>query len=73
MLNDIYKSSSSECRIAYLRYLNPVGAHESGLTEEDPLGNPNNIYPQITKVAIGELNEIRYMAQIGLLMTVQAL
>ena len=58
-LNDIYKSSPSEWRIACLRYFNPVGAHESGLIGEDPLGKPNNLYPQITKVAIGELNEIK--------------
>ena len=58
LLNDIYKSSPTEWRIACLRYFNPVGAHESGLIGEDPLGKPNNIYPQITKVAIGELKEI---------------
>ena len=59
LLNDIYTSSPLEWRIACLRYFNPVGAHESGLIGEDPLGKPNNIYPQITKVAIGELNEIK--------------
>ncbi len=59
LLNDIYKSNPSEWRIACLRYFNPVGAHESGLIGEDPLCKPNNIYPQITKVAIGELNEIK--------------
>ena len=58
-LNDIYKSNPSEWRIACLRYFNPVGAHESGLIGENPLGKPNNIFPQITKVAIGELNEIK--------------
>ena len=41
------------------RYFNPVGAHESGLIGEDPLGEPNNIYPQITRVAIGKLDEIK--------------
>ena len=59
LLNDIHNSYPSEWRIACLRYFNPVGAHESGLIGEDPLGKPNNIYPQITKVAIGELSEIK--------------
>ena len=42
-----------------LRYFNPVGAHESGLIGEDPISNPNNIYPQITKVALGKQDKIR--------------
>ena len=46
LLNDIYKSSPSEWRIACLRYFNPVGAHESGLIGEDPLGKPNNYIPR---------------------------
>ena len=58
-LNDIYKSSPQEWRIACLRYFNPVGAHESGLIGEDPLGKVNNLYPQITKVAVGKLSEIK--------------
>ena len=45
-------------RIVNLRYFNPIGAHPSGLIGEDPLGKPNNLFPQITKVAIGELEKI---------------
>ena len=45
--------------IASLRYFNPVGAHESALIGEDPLGKPNNIYPLITQVAIGKIKEIK--------------
>ncbi|TAK90645.1 MAG: UDP-glucose 4-epimerase GalE [Burkholderiaceae bacterium] len=41
-------------RIAYLRYFNPVGAHESGLIGEDPQGIPNNLMPYIAQVAIGK-------------------
>ncbi len=59
ILRDLYNSESSQWRIACLRYFNPVGAHESGIIGEDPLDNPNNLYPQITKVAIGKLNEIK--------------
>ena len=40
-------------RIARLRYFNPVGAHESGLIGEDPLGVPNNLMPFIAQVAAG--------------------
>lgn len=45
-------------RIARLRYFNPVGAHESGLIGEDPLGVPNNIVPLIARVAIGRLDQL---------------
>ena len=41
-------------RIAYLRYFNPVGAHESGLIGEDPRGIPNNLMPYVAQVAVGK-------------------
>jgi len=59
ILKDIFISQPSQWRIASLRYFNPVGAHESGLIGEDPLGKPNNIYPRITRVAIGKIKEIK--------------
>ena len=59
ILNDFFNSNPLKWRIASLRYFNPVGAHQSGLIGEDPLGKPNNIYPQITRVAIGKLEEIK--------------
>ena len=59
ILKDVFYSDSSQWKIALLRYFNPVGAHESGLIGEDPLGNPNNLYPRITQVAIGRLKEIK--------------
>jgi UDP-glucose 4-epimerase len=40
-------------RLALLRYFNPVGAHESGLIGEDPLGTPNNLMPFVARVAVG--------------------
>jgi UDP-glucose 4-epimerase len=40
--------------VAYLRYFNPVGAHESGLIGEDPMGVPNNLMPYVTQVAVGK-------------------
>lgn len=40
--------------VAYLRYFNPVGAHESGLIGEDPRDTPNNLMPYVTQVAVGK-------------------
>lgn len=57
ILKDLY-ASDSQWTVVLLRYFNPVGAHESGLIGEDPLGIPNNLTPYIAKVAIGELKEI---------------
>lgn len=39
--------------MAWLRYFNPVGAHESGLIGEDPSGIPNNLMPYVQQVAVG--------------------
>ncbi len=59
ILKNLYDSDPSQWRIASLRYFNPVGAHESSYIGEDPNGRPNNIYPQITKVAIGKQDQIQ--------------
>ena len=48
-----------ELSVALLRYFNPVGAHPSGLLGEAPNGIPNNLMTYITKVARGELSELR--------------
>lgn len=39
-----------------LRYFNPIGAHESGLIGESPVGIPNNLMPYICQVADGRLD-----------------
>jgi UDP-glucose 4-epimerase len=57
MLRDL-AASDPAWNISILRYFNPVGAHESGEIGEDPLGIPNNLMPIITKVAIGELEQL---------------
>ena len=44
--------------VALLRYFNPIGAHESGLIGEDPVGIPNNLMPYITQVASGKLEKL---------------
>lgn len=56
MLRDVYRAKP-DLRIAILRYFNPVGAHESGLIGENPLGMPNNLMPFVAQVAVG-LREI---------------
>lgn len=53
ILRDI-EVSNPQWVIAYLRYFNPVGAHESGLIGEDPRGIPNNLMPYVTQVAVGK-------------------
>jgi len=58
ILKDLYASDNS-WDIAILRYFNPVGAHESGLIGEEPVGIPANLMPFITKVAKGELEELK--------------
>ena len=45
-------------KVCLLRYFNPVGAHESGLIGEDPRGIPNNLFPYISKVAAGTLEQL---------------
>ncbi len=41
-----------------LRYFNPVGAHDSALIGELPLGIPNNLVPFITQTAIGKRKQL---------------
>ena len=57
MLKDL-AAASTDWNISILRYFNPVGAHKSGEIGEDPLGIPNNLMPYITKVAVGELEQL---------------
>ena len=58
ILKDLYRADEA-WNIVILRYFNPVGAHESGLTGEDPNGIPNNLVPFIAQVAVGKLPEIK--------------
>jgi UDP-glucose 4-epimerase len=45
-------------KIIILRYFNPIGAHESGLIGEEPIGLPNNLMPYLLMVASKKLNEL---------------
>jgi len=42
-----------------LRYFNPIGAHETALIGELPIGVPNNLMPYICQTAIGKLKELK--------------
>lgn len=52
IISDTLKTAESLNTIA-LRYFNPIGAHDSALIGELPLGVPNNLMPFITQTAIG--------------------
>lgn len=41
-----------------LRYFNPIGAHETALIGELPVGIPNNLVPYITQTAAGLRQEL---------------
>lgn len=41
-----------------LRYFNPIGAHETAIIGELPIGVPQNLVPFITQTAIGLRNEL---------------
>lgn len=57
ILRDTCRSDKGISSIA-LRYFNPVGAHESSLIGELPLGTPNNLVPLITQTAAGIRKEL---------------
>jgi len=45
-------------KVTSLRYFNPVGAHESALIGELPIGVPQNLIPFVTQSAIGKRGPI---------------
>ena len=51
-------ASGSNYKVVSLRYFNPVGAHESALIGELPIGVPQNLVPFITQTAIGKREKI---------------
>ena len=58
-LHDIYLGDSKSWRICNLRYFNPIGAHPLGIIGESPISFATNIFPLITKVALGLKNELK--------------
>lgn len=57
IINDL-SISQNELRMMSLRYFNPIGAHESALIGELPVGKPNNLLPFITQTAAGIHDEL---------------
>jgi len=51
-------SAGSAYKVIALRYFNPVGAHETALIGELPIGVPQNLVPFITQTAIGKREKI---------------
>ncbi len=47
-------SKASPIQSILLRYFNPIGAHDSALIGELPIGVPNNLVPFLTQTAIGK-------------------
>lgn len=45
-------------KVSLLRYFNPIGAHETALLGELPLGVPNNLVPYVTQTAAGIRKEL---------------
>lgn len=49
----------SDLKAIALRYFNPIGAHESALIGELPLGVPDNLLPYVTQTAMGIRESLR--------------
>ena len=56
ILKDLTKVS--DLKAIALRYFNPIGAHESGMIGELPLGVPQNLIPFVTQTAAGIRKEL---------------
>lgn len=57
IIRDVCKANPNLKGIA-LRYFNPIGAHESALIGELPLGVPNNLIPFLTQTVAGIRKEL---------------
>lgn len=51
--NKFKNNEKALSKVLFLRYFNPIGAHESALIGELPNGVPNNLMPFITQTAAG--------------------
>ena len=51
--------SQEDFKAIALRYFNPIGAHDSALIGELPIGVPQNLVPYITQTAIGIRPKLR--------------
>ena len=53
-----FTNSYNKISSVSLRYFNPIGAHESGLIGELPMGVPDNLIPYLTQTAAGLREEL---------------
>lgn len=53
-----YSAVHPDLKVTSLRYFNPVGAHETALIGELPMGVPQNLVPFITQTAIGKREKL---------------
>ena len=53
-----FTNSHNKISSVSLRYFNPIGAHESGLIGELPMGVPDNLIPYLTQTAAGLREEL---------------
>ncbi|MDB5013082.1 MAG: UDP-galactose 4-epimerase [Daejeonella sp.] len=53
-----YSAVHPDLKVTSLRYFNPVGAHETALIGELPIGVPQNLVPFITQTAIGKREKL---------------
>ena len=56
VLQDV--SMVTPLNVISLRYFNPIGAHDSALIGELPIGAPNNLVPYITQTGIGKRDRL---------------
>jgi UDP-glucose 4-epimerase len=56
IIADMVAAPGNDLQCISLRYFNPIGAHESALIGELPIGRPNNLVPYLTQTAIGKLD-----------------
>ena len=59
LLKDLFLTPNQNWKIINLRYFNPIGAHSSGLIGEDPKSVSTNIFPLITGVSSGKIQELK--------------
>lgn len=58
VLADLAQAPGAKTRGLSLRYFNPAGAHDSALIGEDPKDRPNNLFPIIVQVAVGQRDHL---------------
>ena len=59
IITDTINSNSQQLNAILLRYFNPIGANETALIGELPLGVPNNLMPFITQTVIGLREQLK--------------